>query len=278
MHDPSGNDGDLMSLSFAMSIGTTLDSLYNATISKVGDILQTSAGASAESISHIEDDGANSDTATIIIHGVEGVSVSGGHQYGWSKDFQKDLNLASGSTPTKNVTGSPLNHDFYEFNWGGFSADMSGSLVIGVIPVKSVHQFAFINLTIAQLTIWMKGYNNMDVISHSWGTCLAYDMLNSGGIEMHDWVTMGSPLKHDINKPVWNEGLWINAYSTRDPVVYLDMYPGFIPTFGKGLIDHPQVDPPAIITTSGSGGPSLPEHTAYWTNPGLMTSLRNRLQ
>lgn len=285
MHDPSGNE-TLVGLSMAMNMGMSVEGLYNATISKVGDMLQTSAEASAESISHIEDDDSVSDTATIIIHGVEGVDMHGGHQYGWSKDFQKDLNLASGSTPTKNVTGSPLTHDFYEFNWGGFSADMSGPLVIGVIPVKSVHQFAFINLTIAQLTIGMKGYSDMNVISHSWGTCLAYDMLNSGGIEMHDWVTMGSPLNHDISKPLWNEGRWVNAYSTRDPVVYFNIYPNglinwspvSIPQFSKTPFNPSQVDPPAIITTSGSGGPSLPEHTAYWTNPGLLTSLRNRLQ
>ena len=149
-----------------------------------------------------------------------------------------------------------------------------------------MHQFAFINLTIAQLTIGMKGYSDMNVISHSWGTCLAYDMLNSGGIEMHDWVTMGSPLNHDISKPLWNEGRWVNAYSTRDPVVYFNIYPNglinwspvSIQQFSKTPFNPSQVDPPAIITTSGSGGPSLPEHTAYWTNPGLLTSLRNRLQ
>jgi len=278
MHDPSGNQGDICSMTFAMSIMSTLDSFYNGTVGKVGDMLKTSAEASAESINHIEDDGSKSDTATIIIHGVEGADIGGGHKYGWSKPFQHRLSDDPGTGEATDLGSQPLNQDFYEFNWGGFSADMSGPLVIGVIPVKSVHQFAFINLQTAQLLIWMKGYNDMNVISHSWGTCLAYDMLNSGGIEMHDWVTMGSPLKHDINKPVWNSGPWINAYSTRDPVVYLDMYPGFIPTFGKGLIGHPQVDPPAIITTSGSGGPSLPEHTAYWTNPGLLTSLRNRLQ
>jgi RHS repeat-associated protein len=285
-HDPSGNEGDLISVSFAMSIGTTLQSLYDKTIAKVGDMLQTSAEASAEAVGHIEDDAANSDTATIIIHSVEGVDIHGGHQYGWSKPFQDRLTGKAGEGVNENISAPPLQQDFYEFNWGGFSTDMSGFLVVGVIPVKSVHQFAFINLTIAQLTIWMKGYNNMDVISHSWGTCLAYDMLNSGGIEMHDWVTMGSPLNHGISKPIWNEGLWINAFSTRDPVVYLNMYPNglinwspvSVPQFAKEPFNPSQVDPPAIITTSGSGGPSLPEHTAYWTNPGLLTSLRNRLQ
>ena len=53
--DPSGND-DLGSLSFAMSVGSAFDNLYNATLLKIGDMLQTSAQASSESISHIEDD------------------------------------------------------------------------------------------------------------------------------------------------------------------------------------------------------------------------------
>ena len=162
---------------------------------------------------------------------------------------------------------------------------MSGSLVIGVIPVKSVHQFAFINLEIAQLTIWMKGYNNMDVISHSWGTCLAYDMLNSGGIEMHDWVTMGSPLNHEITKPVWNTGKWINCYSMRDPVEFLDMYPQsliswspvMIPRTGVGLVGHPQVDVPVETTSPGTGW-SIGEHGAYWKNADVAETLRKKLQ
>jgi hypothetical protein len=75
----------------AMNMGVSIEGLYNATISKVGDMLKTSAEASAEAISHIEDDESKSDTATIIIHGVEGVDNHGGHQYGWSKPFQKDV-------------------------------------------------------------------------------------------------------------------------------------------------------------------------------------------
>jgi len=284
--DPSGNE-TLATMSFAMSIGTTLQSLYDNTIAKVGDMLQTSAEASAESINHIEDDESKSDTATIIIHGVEGVDIHGGHKYGWSKDFQDRLTGESGEGKNKYIKAPPLQQDFYEFNWGGFSLNMNGPLVVGFITVKSVHQFAFINLEIAQLTIWMKGYSDMNVISHSWGTCLAYDMLNSGGIEMHDWVTMGSPLNHAISKPLWNDGKWINCYSMRDPVVFLDMYPNsliswspvMIPRTGIGLVGHKQVDQPPVDTTDTSGsGWSISEHGAYWEHDGVIQRIRMDLQ
>jgi hypothetical protein len=37
----------------------------------------------------------------------------------------------------------------------------------------------------------MNGYANLDIISHSWGTTLSYDLMNNSSIEVHDWVTMG---------------------------------------------------------------------------------------
>jgi hypothetical protein len=48
-----------------------------------------------------------------------------------------------------------LNQDFYEFDWGGFS--ISG---FGLIPVKSVHEMAFVHLQMAQMLVWMKGYSD----------------------------------------------------------------------------------------------------------------------
>ncbi len=178
------------------------------------------------------------------------------------------------------VRASPLNHDFYEFNWGGFGLNICGPVVVGILPIKSVHEFAFVNLHTAQLLIWMKGYANMDIISHSWGTCLAYDLLNSGGIEMHDWVTMGSPLNHDISKPVWNTGLWLNCYSTRDPVVYFDIYPTpfYFPQCDIGLIGHPQVDDYVDSTDYSGSGLSITEHGAYWTHKKVLNAIRNDLQ
>jgi hypothetical protein len=96
---------------------------------------------------------------------------------------------------------------------------------------------------------------------------------------------MGSPLNHEISKPVWNEGLWINAYSIRDPVVYLNMYPNglvnwspvSIPHFAKSPFNPQQVDV-QIDTTSPGKGWSIGEHGAYWKNKKVAETLRNNLQ
>jgi hypothetical protein len=152
-------------------------------------------------------------------------------------------------------------------------------VVVGFIPIKSVHEFAFVNLHTAQLLIWMKGYNDMNIISHSWGTTLAYDLMNSGGIEMHNWVTMGSPLKPTTDKPVWNTGKWINCYSLKDPVVRFEMYPPFsnMPLWGPGLTEDPNI--PADFQKSYDMGEScFKEHGAYWTWQPLINYLRKELQ
>src|SRR5208283_3423651 len=99
-----------------------------------------------------------------------------------SRPFQNDLMTNS---PRAGIGGAPLNHDFYEFNWGGFS--WGG---VGLIPIKSVHDMALVHLQLAQMLVWMNGYANINIISHSWGTALSYDLMNSGGIEMNNWVTM----------------------------------------------------------------------------------------
>ena len=282
--DPSGNEFTLISLSIATAIGTTLETTYDYTVSKIGDMLQTESEQAIEALEHIENDSAKSDVATIIVHGVEGVAFKGGHKFGWSQPFQNDLST------TLNPASPPLNHDFYEFNWGGFSLNMDGPVVVGFITVKSVHQMASVHLRIAQLTLWMKGYDKMNVISHSWGTTLGYDLLSGGGIEMNDWVTMGSPLDHDIEKPIWNTGKWINAFSTRDPVTYLNMYPHslidsswcpvFLPQPANSPFNPPGVDFP-INSTSGGGLPiikNVQEHGAYWKHPRVLNGIRTNLQ
>jgi hypothetical protein len=75
------------------------------------------AGASLEEMER-QDARPDVDTATIIVHGLMG------HTNGWSKgnNFQQSL------------TARGLNHDFYEFNWGGMSFDNRGG-----IPIKSMH-------------------------------------------------------------------------------------------------------------------------------------------
>jgi len=135
----------------------------------------------------------------------------------------------------------------------------------------------------------MKGYDKINVISHSWGTTLSYDLMNSGGIEMHDWVTMGSPLNHNISKPVWNTGKWINFYSYYDPIVYLDMYPDpgwhsplgavfFLPSFTLGVFNPPQVDDSLGKNMGAWGALSILEHSRYWNDDDVIDRIRQDLQ
>jgi RHS repeat-associated protein len=275
--DPSGND-DLASLTMAMSIGASLDLAYNGVVTYFGSKLLTEATVAGESLQQIEGQPAtpNVDTATIIVHGVAG------HTIGWSlEDFQPRLKAAQN-------TSEPLNQDFYEFDWGGFTVANTWPFLV---PTRSVHTLAFVHLQAAQMLVWMKGYSDINVISHSWGTCLAYDLMNSGGVEMHDWVTMGSPLNHNISKPVWNTGKWVNCYSHYDPIVYLDMYPNpgwvspvlfgpilssiyFPPSLSFSPFNPPQVDVPVDMTTTFH----FNEHTRYWNNDTVIDSIRNNLQ
>jgi RHS repeat-associated protein len=277
MRDPSGNES-LISLSFTMSIGIGLDIGYNAAVLGQGYIASkkvSEIGAASESLWEIA--GQNSwrtaDTATIIVHGVES------HPYGWTQGFQQNL----GPSPTLPVRNDPLNHDFYEFDWAGFSLGDPYTLV----PIKSVHQMALVHLQMAQFLVWMNGYANINIISHSWGTTLSYDLMNSSDIEVHNWVTMGSPLKQTTEMPRENTGNWFNYYSLKDPVMHYELYPPFPGIYqmahavwtgvggGPGLsedrntFNHPRYD---MLHTG------FDEHGAYWNDPNVLSDLRNDLQ
>jgi len=113
--------------------------------------------------------------------------------------------------------------------------------------------------------------------------------MNSGGIEMHDWVTMGSPLNHGISKPFWNTGSWINFYSYYDPIVYLDMYPDpgwhspleatfFLPCFTLGIFNPPQVDYSYEKNMTTKYWLSLDEHSAYFEDDDVISHIRTWLQ
>ena len=283
--DPSGND-DLESLSFTMSIGASLENEYYRALAKEGYIAATKVNEIGQSYNSTVDAASRDaspgvDTATIIVHGVEGVDTHGGHSSGWSKNFQQNL----GPQPILNVGGKPLNHDFYEFDWGGFGI-LPG---YGFYPIKSVHEMALVQLQMEEMLVSMNGYANIDIISHSWGTCLSYDLLNNSSIEVHDWVTMGSPLKRDTRKPVENTGNWFNYYSKKDPVTQYEIYPPF-PSFGEmldavrknihggpGLSADPNIQP-SNEREHYMGSFSVFEHTAYWDNPWVLTHLRGDLQ
>jgi hypothetical protein len=192
------------------------------------------------------------------------------------------LTFAAGSTPTPGVAGAPLNHDFYEFNWGGFS--IGG---FGLIPIKSVHQQALVHLKMTQFLVWMNGYANIDLITHSWGTTLGYDLQNISGIPNRHWVTMGSPLKFSTPKPLGNTGNWINLYDLNDPVVHFEMFPPFpdvrglpLPSWGPGLTKNTSVSPGQNkLYNFGFGLFSHPwVHSDYWIDSGVASDLRLWLQ
>ena len=155
--DPSGNE-DLISLSAAMSITTTLQKEYYKTLAKQGYVAAkrvTGIGAGSGSLWEIasQNNWKTAETATIIVHGVAG------HNSGWSASaetpFQQDLQEEPDKTPN-NVGNSPaLHHDFYEFDWGGFSIANGPPFLI---PMKRVHEMALVQLQMAEVLVSMNGY------------------------------------------------------------------------------------------------------------------------
>jgi RHS repeat-associated protein len=279
--DPSGNE-TLVSLTMSMAIGVSLELLQEAPTLHDGYIAAkkvSEIGAATESLWEIAEqrDWRTADTATIIVHGVEGVNSLAIHANGWSGGFQQDL------------TARGLNHDFYEFDWGGFSFTPG----VGIIPIKSVHEMALVHLQMAEMLVSMNGYANINIISHSWGTTLTYDLQQTSGIETHNWVTMGSPLKSTTEKPVWNTGKWINCYSLNDPVTHFELYPPF-PSLGEmidgarrgmhrvGHLGDGLTADPNVSVGKNHNHPmdksGFDEHGAYWDWPAVLDDLHNDLQ
>jgi len=289
MHDPSGNQGDICSMTFAMSIADIVETAMDVHMIWTAGKMITEYATASESLQQIESQPAKPgvDTATIIVHGVNG--LWNGQPNGWSKlnGFQDNL----GPKPTLPVGESlPLNHDFYEFDWGGFSIAS-----IGFIPVRIVHVMALVHLQMAEELVSMKGYANIDIISHSWGTTLSYDLMNSTDIEVHDWVTMGSPLKKTTEKPARNTGKWINCYSLYDPATHFEIFPPYmdwiemLPYAVEGIRSGRQgkigdgltVDPNVTAGKNHNhdmGQKDFDEHIAYWRNADVLTDIRNDLQ
>ena len=163
---------------------------------------------------------------------------------------------------------------------------------VGLIPTWIVHEMALLHLQIAEELVSMKGYANIDIISHSWGTLLSYDLQQNSGIETHDWVTMGSPLKKTTDKPVCNTGKWINCYSLNNPVTHFEIFPPYesglemLPSVligwsregktGDGLTVDRNVDINHLPYDMGDTG--ITEHGHYWNWAPCVNDLRKDLQ
>jgi hypothetical protein len=140
-----------------------------------------------------------------------------------------------------------------------------------------------------EFLVWMNGYANIDIISHSWGTTLAYDLQSNSGIETRNWVTMGSPLKSTTDKPSGNTGNWINLYDWNDRVIHLEIFPPFPNTAGlplpesltgPGLTQNPNILP--ALNRQYDFRSQLKHsgwvHGDYWISPAVATDLRFWLQ
>ena len=145
-----------------------------------------------------------------------------------------------------------------------------------------------------------KGYDSINMIAHSWGTCITYDAIEQSGLGIKNWVTMGSPLRGDIGKPA-NVGRWSDFYSNTDPVTWLNCFPPFPEidtecwqsfalsiaplasnvTWGESSIHvnaNLRRDETAMRVASlnmWNWWRGLLEHTAYWDYSDVQTRIKN---
>ena len=115
----------------------------------------------------------------------------------------------------------------------------------------------------------MKGYANINVLAHSWGTVLSRDAMNSSGLSFGLWATMGSPL--GLTYPRFSYKKWQNFYSSEDPVPLLQSVLHLL-----GYIDNLV---PLFMQTKGveqhktyRGGP-ITAHSSYWTDPTVFNDI-----
>jgi pimeloyl-ACP methyl ester carboxylesterase len=232
-----------MDLLISATIGATMQSNYNMFVYREGT-RALEAGFSAITNAFIATQQREHDNATIIIHGVAP------HEYSYATPFIQDLKTRTS------------NQDYYEFTWSGFA--MTG----GVVPNAISHGVASNSFRRALLTLQGKGYNNVNIVAHSWGTVISRDALLDGAGPINTWVTMGSPLPESTP---WANCLqnWINIFSPDDPIVYLGNALGASGVrggtgylFNRNLINQVGI----------SGG-----HSAYWTDPRTLDTIGSEL-
>lgn len=159
--------------------------------------------------------------ATVIIHGV------GSHDYHYADDFIKDLK------------GASKNQDMLPYLWSGFSNNLTA-----IVPTYYQHTIARNGLAYTLFSMIQKGYENINLISHSWGTVISKDTLLLEDVSVNLFVTMGSPLTapthyrdflkfRNISEKNYNllgnymsstnYRQWYNYYYMSDPVIHLKL-------------------------------------------------------
>ncbi|MBN1621535.1 MAG: hypothetical protein JW871_02975, partial [Endomicrobiales bacterium] len=181
------------------------------------------------------------------------------HSYGWSDDFIREMEARA------------PNQDYYEYTWSGFT--MSGTLP-SAWAVNTTHGIATNGFMRASRAIQAKGYRNVNIISHSWGTVISRDAQYAGVGNINTWVTMGSPLPDDTARP-GNLNYWLNIWCSGDPVVYAGKAialtgienPGYGYLF-ESSAPHRHLELPAAYPKR-----DIRNHGVYWTDTASLNSI-----
>jgi RHS repeat-associated protein len=192
------------------------------------------------------------ENATIVVHGVTE------HEVNWTENFSDTLEKCSG------------NQDMYEFLWSGFQA---GGFVL-FFPHHLSHTIASKSLVYCLCELYMKGYANVNVIAHSWGTVLSRDAMNSSGLSFGLWATMGSPLGETF--PKFGYRMWQNFYSSEDGVpllTWLLFLLGYSDNLKPLFMQRINVQQHKTY----SGGP-IDAHSSYWTDPTVFNDILSVLK
>lgn len=204
--------------------------------------------------------------ATLIVHGI-GPHIGDG----WADDMIKLLKKGNTSN----------NQDYYTFTWGGFmglpmnpgNLFLATSRLLDCLPIPNtvIHCQTLLGLWMTYLTIREKGYFNMNVIAHSWGTVLASNISHWVPEPYSLLVTMGSPLWNGYTSA--NTNRWVNIYDVDDVVIYLGVV-GSI-GFANALFDaSPDKH---IVQIDVDNGEYLEAHTGYWTNLDVIGAIVSEL-
>ncbi|MGN0877911.1 MAG: RHS repeat-associated core domain-containing protein, partial [Oligosphaeraceae bacterium] len=204
--------------------------------------------------------------ATLIVHGI-GPHIGDG----WADDMIKLLKKGNTSN----------NQDYYTFTWGGFmglpmnpgNLFQATSRLLDCLPIPNtvIHCQTLLGLWMTYLTIREKGYLNMNVIAHSWGTVLASNISHWVPEPLSLLVTMGSPLWNGCASAYTNR--WVNIYDVDDVVIYLGVV-GSI-GFANALFDaSPDKH---IVQIDVDNGEYLEAHTGYWTNLDVIRAIVSEL-
>jgi len=239
--DPTGQFS-MPSVSMSMAVGSLLVG-FSVLAIRVGQVARERITGYGNYLNTLSQEKENN-SATIITHGL----ITNG--YGWANDFISDLEQRA------------PNQDYYEFSWSGSPAVL-GSVVVN----ESVHRIATNSFTKVVRAVQAKGYSNVNIIGHSWGTVISRDAQYAGVGNINTWFTMGSPLLRATTEKPSNLSYWLNIWCRNDPV---------IPVSVLGLGYSPYVDEQLKLNSVGVWG-NLANHGIYWTDPVSLNRIGGRL-